>query len=92
MRSVWGLARQRLEEAERLILIGFSAAATDFFIRWLLRSAALDGGHSMDVIVVNPLNDPKKKGHIDFVKRMKQLFPYHPNLDFRYFSELDKFI
>jgi hypothetical protein len=92
IRSVWGLARQRLQFADRLVLIGFSAAATDFFIGWLLRSAALDRGESMEVIVVNPLNDPKKAGHIDFVKRMRQLFPYHPNLDFRYFSELDKFI
>jgi hypothetical protein len=92
IRSVWGLARQRLQFADRLVLIGFSAAVTDFFIGWLLRSAALDRGPSMEVIVVNPLNDPKRKGHPDFAKRMNQLFPNHPNLDFRYFSELEKFI
>jgi hypothetical protein len=92
IRSVWGLARRKLESAERMVLIGFSAAPTDFFAGWLLRSAVLDKP-GMEVIIVNPLNDPGEgRLHKDFIERMRQLFPYKFNTDLRAFSELDKII
>ena len=73
-----------------MVLIGFSAAPTDFFVSWLLHSAVLDKP-SMDVLVVNPLNDPKAEGHSGFMERMKKLFPYNLNTNFRQFAELDEF-
>lgn len=91
IRSIWGLARNKLQFAERIVLIGFSAAPTDFFVTWLLHSSVLDKPGT-DVIVVNPLNDPEAPGHKDFTDRMKKLFPYRLNTKFREFSELDKFV
>jgi hypothetical protein len=91
IRSIWGLARNKLQAAERMVFIGFSVAPTDFFVSWLLHSAVLDKP-AMDVVVVNPLNDPKEHGHNLFMDRMKRLFPYKLNTEFREFAELEKFV
>lgn len=90
VRSIWGLARRKLELADRMVLIGFSAAPTDFFVGWLLRSAVLDKP-AMEVVIVNPLNDSSASGHAAFMERMKRVFPYKLNTKFREFAELDQF-
>ena len=38
IRSAWGLARMKLKSASRVVAVGFSAAPTDFYTSWLLRS------------------------------------------------------
>jgi hypothetical protein len=91
IRSIWGLARNKLEFAKRMVVIGFSVAPTDFFVHWLLRSAVLSKP-SMDVFVVNPLNDPKADGHGPFMERMKRLFPYKLNTRFQKFADLEGFL
>ena len=89
IRAIWGLARKKLELAERMVLIGFSAAPTDFFVSWLLRSPVLNRP-TMDVVVVNPLNDPKAgRRHDDFMERMRWLSPYKLDTKFREFAELE---
>jgi len=90
IRSIWGLARNKLQTADRMVLIGFSVPPTDFFVHWLLHSAALDNP-AVDVVVVNPLNDPTADGHSLFVERMREIFPYKLNTEFRQFAELDEF-
>lgn len=92
MRTVWGLARKKLEEAEGVVLVGFSAAPTDFYASWLIRTTV--GVRSeTDVIVVNPANDPEHHGHSEHFQRMKSIFPGQMgtekfNGQFRTFAEI----
>ena len=87
IRSIWGLARQRLENASKLVVIGFSAAPTDFYAGWLLRSTV--GVHDgVEVFVVNPSNDPAAAGHAEFKQRMDEIFPRGYNSDFQQFSQI----
>ena len=88
IRSIWGLARQRLENASKLVVIGFSAAPTDFYASWLLRSTVgvRDG---VEVFVVNPCNDPAAGGHVEFEQRMREIFPKGYNSNFCRFAEVD---
>lgn len=86
IRSAWGLARQRLLSADVIVIIGFSAAPTDFYATWLLHSTTEHRAPA--VIVVNPENDPKSAGHAGFKGRMKGVFPRGYNSAFTRFSEI----
>jgi hypothetical protein len=87
IRSIWGLARQRLEVASKVIVIGFSAAPTDFYAAWLLRST-VGVRNDVEVFVVNPENDPAVPNHTQFNQRMSEIFPKGFNQQFRRFSEI----
>lgn len=90
IRAVWGQARQRLNRASKAVLIGFSAAPTDFYAAWLLRSTlGVRPTAELEVFVVNPQNDPKHELHDDFTKRMAIIFGHGYNSDFLTFSEID---
>jgi hypothetical protein len=83
-KAIWGLAKTRLEKATTVAIIGFSAASTDFYARWLLRSTVgLRNGSQ--VFVVNPSN-----GREDFRARMQEIFPYGYNAEFAEFREIDR--
>lgn len=58
IRNVWGLSRQKLCDADVVVLIGFSAAPTDFYASWLLRSA-VGVRPDAEVFIVNPESDPE---------------------------------
>lgn len=86
IRSIWGLARQKLQTAVNVVVIGFSAAPTDFYAAWLLRST-LDR-EDVRVIVVNPTNEEGTAGHDEFVSRMQKIFPRGYNDQFHRFEEI----
>ena len=76
-----------------MIVIGFSAAPTDFYASWLLRSTVgvRPGAH---VFVVNPANDPGHSDHIGHRSRMSAAFAAqfgtdHFNDQFRKFAEVE---
>jgi hypothetical protein len=82
-RAVWGLARQTLATASKVVVVGFAAAETDFYARWLLRSAV--GMRSdVEVFVVDPKND-----EAGFHQRMNRIFPRGWIGRFHTFSEID---
>jgi hypothetical protein len=85
-RAIWGLAKVRLQAATKAVIIGFSAAPTDFYASWLLRST-LGIRKNVQVFVVNPEN-----GEADFDKRMRNIFPYGYIRDFQKFEEIDAII
>lgn len=87
IRSVWGLARQRLLNAEKAVIIGFSAAPTDFYAAWLLRST-LGLRENVEVFLVDPKNDPALPDHQSFTSRMASIFLRGFNSDYRYFNEI----
>jgi hypothetical protein len=87
IRSVWGLARERLSVASKAVVIGFSAANTDFYAGWLLRSSIGRLGPA-DIFVVNSSNmrgDPSGEA---FRTRMQEVFPNGYNSQFTSFSEI----
>jgi hypothetical protein len=88
IRSIWGLARQRLERATKVVVIGFSAAPTDFYAGWLLRST-LGIRSDVEVFVVNPDNDAALPTSAEFKRRMDGIFPKGFNSNFRTFSEIE---
>jgi hypothetical protein len=87
IRSIWGLARKRLEVASKIVVIGFSVAPTDFYAAWLLRST-VGIRNDVEVFVVNPANDPVSAVNADFKRRMEEIFPRGFKSNFRTFSEL----
>lgn len=89
IRAFWNFARQRLSTVTKAVLIGFSAAPTDFYAGWLLRST-LGKRQGVELIVVNPENDAQHSGHDDFSERMSSIFPRGYNSEFRTFSQIDE--
>lgn len=87
LRTVWGQAMQRLTEASTVVVVGFSAAPSDFYARWLLRSAVGIRGQ-VDVLVVNPANDPGCDQHDEFRRRMAAIFPHGYSPKYRTFSQV----
>ena len=70
----------------RPVLVGFSAAETDFYARWLLRSSA--GARSdVQVYVVDPANEAEA-----FRKRMDDIFLCGWSRKFHTFSETKKIL
>lgn len=91
IRSAWGHARARLLEAKRAVIIGFSAAGTDFYATWLLRST-LGLREDVEVFVVDPANDGADPNHDEFAQRMNNIFSHGYNDDFRSVSEMDSIL
>lgn len=96
-RAAWGLARKIVASADVLVIIGFSAAPSDYYASWLLREAAANPSGGMrkamelpplHVVVVNPLNDPKLQGHAEFKQRMQKLFPLGYRDECKTFAEI----
>lgn len=73
IRSAWGLAKERLNDASGVVVIGFSAAPTDFYTGWLLRST-VGTREDVEIEVINPCNDKNHDGHNEFKKRMDSIF------------------
>lgn len=88
IRSAWGHARTRLLGAKRAVVIGFSAAGTDFYAIWLLRST-LGLREDVEILVVDPANDPANPSHKEFTARMGNIFPRGYKEDFRSVSEME---
>lgn len=90
IRAVWGHARQRLSAASKVVIVGFSAAPTDFYAQWLFRSTlGTRPREEVEIIVVNPENDRKQPPHFDFENRMRNMFPLGYVCDFTEFSQID---
>ena len=91
VRAIWGHARQRLSSADKVVIIGFSAAPTDFYAAWLFRST-VGIREGVDVFVVNPQNDPAHPEHNDFRQRMEGIFPRGYNSEFRTLSQIEEIL
>lgn len=91
IRAAWGHARTRLLNSRKAVIIGFSAAGTDFYATWLLRST-LGLRKGVEIFVVDPANDPANPRHHDFSERMKNIFPRGFNSEFRTVSEIDSIL
>jgi hypothetical protein len=83
VRSAWGLARKKLQEADVAVVIGFSAPPTDFYASWLLRST-VGSRPGTPVFVVNPGND-----NADFQAKMRGIFPRGYSHQFRNVAEMN---
>ena len=82
IRSVWGHAFNRLASAARIVIIGFSFPATDFYAEWLFRNAArVNPGANVWIL------DPKNTDQ-DFQKRLQSIFRGNCRFDFKKFDEI----
>lgn len=54
LHRLWLLAREQLQYCSRIVFIGYSFPATDFYSEWLFRQIYFLEGKRPDVIVVNP--------------------------------------
>lgn len=89
IRSIWGLAKETLETASRVVVIGFSAPPTDFYIYWLLRST-IGTREDIEVHVINPSNNPQNDEYPLFKQRMDSIFLRGYNSSRLYFSEAER--
>jgi hypothetical protein len=88
IRSAWGLARERLMAASKVVLIGFSAAPTDFYASWLLRST-VGTREGVTIEVINPQNEESREGHSEFKRRMESIFLRGYGSELREFSQIE---
>lgn len=91
IRAAWGHARTRLLDAKKAVIIGFSAAGTDFYATWLLRST-LGLREGVEIFVVDPANDRANPGYAEFSQRMQNIFPKGYNSDFLTVSQIDSIL
>jgi hypothetical protein len=93
IRAVWGQARHRLQMADKIVIVGFSAAPTDFYASWLLRSTiGTKPAHAAEILVVNPQNSTEHPGNEDFRMRMASIFPRGYNSEYQTFSQIDSIL
>lgn len=90
IRSAWGLARNRLQSASRVAIVGFSGAPTDFYAGWLLRST-LALRDDVRVYVVDPQCADDHEGHADFDTRMVKMLRQYDST-FRTFSQIGELL
>lgn len=70
IRNIWSNALHALRQAQRIVIIGYSFPATDFYTEWLFRSARID--EDTIVQVINPLNNPKHKDKQERTRFLKK--------------------
>lgn len=90
-RSIWGMARRRLQEATEVFIIGYSAPPSDFYASWLLQST-IGPRKDLKPIVVNPANSPTDSNYESFRIRMNALFPHGYDGGFLTFDQLGSFL
>ena len=71
LHKLWLIAREKLPLCRRLIFVGYSFPATDFYSEWLFRQIYFIDGQRPEIIVVNPAI-MKKKSQV--TQRYEQLF------------------
>jgi hypothetical protein len=87
--NVWKAAHQLLGRANHLRILGYSLPESDAYLRYLLKSAAIDSQHlkSIDVICLDP-DDSVKKRYQEFItfprlrfanKDMESYLGFSPN-------------
>ncbi len=50
---LWSLAHRELSEADRIVVFGLSFAASDYYLRWLFRSAVTDRADQPRIFNIN---------------------------------------
>jgi hypothetical protein len=88
-RSAWGLARYRLGLADAIVIVGYSAPASDFYSKWLLQSTVGVRG-DCHVYVINPANSKDHPDYEDFGSRMSAVFPYGYDREFVRYEQIEK--
>lgn len=78
--DIWGRAYQALAEATRVVLVGYSLPAGDYWIDCLLRSAS-GAGKMREVVVVNP------DGRV--LRRIEEVFPF---VAAAHYESLDRYL
>jgi len=71
LHKLWLIARDKLLKCKRLIFVGYSFPATDFYSEWLFRQIYFIDGQRPEIIIVNPVA-MKKKSHV--TQRYNRLF------------------
>jgi hypothetical protein len=71
LQKLWLIAREKLPSCRRLIFVGYSFPATDFYSEWLFRQIYFIDGQQPEIIVVNPAI-MKKKSQVS--QRYERLF------------------
>jgi hypothetical protein len=90
-RSVWGLARYRLEMADAVVIVGYSAPPSDFYAKWLFQST-VGVKKEVRVYVVNPANAVDNQNHVAFERRMTAIFPNGYNSEFHSYEQIEAVI
>ena len=68
IQQIWTLARQLIENANHIRIVGYSLPPTDTYVRYLLKAAVIESTHlkSIDVICLDP-SGRVKKSYDDFI-------------------------
>lgn len=65
LKLIWHLAFKKLQEAERLIMIGMSLPDSDYYLRWLLKESMvrrkIQGNSLPKLTIVNPCKSVREK-------------------------------
>jgi len=56
---LWSLAHRELSTADRIVVFGLSFAASDYYLRWLFRSAITERASQPEIFNINKDNEDK---------------------------------
>jgi len=84
--ALWSIAHRELSEAARVVFIGVSFAPSDYYLRWLIKSAFLESdGKKKSIKVVDKCSSITNK-----IKEMVGIEPtYYPDIDTYIREEID---
>ncbi|HEY5915182.1 MAG TPA: hypothetical protein VJA21_31705 [Verrucomicrobiae bacterium] len=85
LHKLWLIARQKLGSCRRIVFVGYSFPATDFYSEWLFRQIYFLEGNRPEIIVVNPAMKHKDS---DVQRRYQRLFK---GCKIRVFRDLKEF-
>lgn len=88
-RNIWSNALAILRSASKIVIIGYSFPATDFYSEWLLRTA-LKGYRDVKIWVVNPLNDSDKDDGSAFEERMSVITQHKKVTKYYRFDQINE--
>lgn len=89
-RNIWSNALAILRSASKIVIIGYSFPATDFYSEWLFRTA-LKEPRDVKVWVVNPLNDPHcNEDRTVFQKRVANITAYRDVTKYYKFHQISE--
>ncbi|MDX6577836.1 MAG: hypothetical protein QOE96_3789 [Blastocatellia bacterium] len=90
-RNIWSNALAILRSASKIVIIGYSFPATDFYSEWLFRTA-LKGYRDVKIWVVNPLNDSDNDDGGAFEKRMSIITQHKKVTNYYRFDQINEIL
>lgn len=94
IKRIWNTAAKEIQNADRIIIWGYSFPPTDFYSNWLLNQT---GKNLKELIIINPAciegkRDPRPRWNRVFIETLENLFkPKIREVSFKFYETFDDY-